>query len=146
LRNVVFSFGVVDDLGLNGDVLDSLVGPLDGLLDHNGLLDFSSDVLNLSLNSVVVGDGSLVGNSLVPDDLFVFDFLVFDGHLVDLLDLLVFNVFLLEGDVFDSAFDGDIGSSDSLTFSSVLGSDLTFPSDLTFSVVGLPTGGVLRDS
>ena len=126
--DVVVPLGVVDDLGLDGDVLDSLVGLLDGFLDHDGLLDFPLDVLHLGFNGVVVGDGPLIGDSLVSDDLFVFDFLVFDGHLVDLLNLFVFGVFLLEGDVFDSALDGDVVSN---------GSGSSFSSDGSFSVSSL---------
>ena len=126
--DVVVPLGVVDDLGLDGDVLDPLVGLLDGLLDHDGLLNFPLDVLHLGLNSVVIGDGPLIGHSLISDDLFVFDFLVFDGDLVDLLHLFVFGVFLLEGDVFDSALDGDVVSN---------GSGSSFSSDGSFSVSSL---------
>ena len=115
--DVVVPLGVVDDLGLNGDVLDSLVGLLDGFLDHDGLLDFPLDVLHLGFNGVVVGDGPLIGDSLVSDNLFVFNFLIFNGHLENLLNLLVFNVFLLEGDIFNSALDGDISSNGSGSFS-----------------------------
>ena len=159
LRNVVFSLGVVDDLSLDGDVLNSFVCPLDGLFDHDGFLDFSLDVLDLSLNSVVVGDSSFVRNSLVSDYFFVFNFFVFDGDLVDLFDLFVFNVFLFEGNVLDSALDRDVSSNGSFSLSVDLTlSDLTLSvdltlSNLTLSVVGLSlsticggSSGILRNT
>ena len=116
--DVVVPLGVVDDLGLDGDILDPLVGLLDGLLDHDGLLNFPLDVLHLGLNSVVIGDGPLIWHSLISDNLFVFNFLVFNGNLENLLHLFVFNIFLLEGDVFDSALNGDIVGNSSGSFSS----------------------------
>lgn len=113
-RDVVFPFRVVNDLGFNGDVLNSFVDSLNGLLNHYGFLNFPSDVFDLGLDGVVVSDCSLNRDPLVPDNFFVFDDFGLIRDLVDLLDLLVFNVFLLEGDVFDPAFDGDFGSDGSL--------------------------------
>ncbi len=109
--DVVVSLGVMNDLGLNWDILDSLIDALHWLLNHNGLLNFSSDVLNLSLNGIVVGDGSLNGHSHAADDFFVFNDFSLNGNLVDLLNLLVFNVFLLEGDVLNSALYWDLSSN-----------------------------------
>lgn len=113
-RDVVFSFRVVNDLSFNGDVLNSLVDPLNGFLNHDGFLNFSSDVLHLGLDGVVVSHSSLNGDPLISDDFFVFDNFSLIGNLIDLLNLFVFDVFLLEGDVFDSALHGDFRGDSSL--------------------------------
>ena len=105
--DVVISLGVVDDLSFNGNVLNSFIYFLDWLINHDGLFDFSSDVFDLGLNGIVVSDGSFDGNTFVSNDLFVFGHFNFKRNLVDLFDLLVFNVFLFEGNVFNSALDGD---------------------------------------
>ena len=108
-RDVVVSLRVVHDLSLNGNVLNSLINSLNRLLNHNGFLNLAPNVLHLGLNGVVVSDGPLNGHSFVSDDFLVFDDLGFNGHLVDLLHLLVLDVLLLEGNVFNPAFNGDIG-------------------------------------
>ena len=110
-RDVVVPLGVVNNLGFNGDVLDPLVGLLNGLLNHDSLLNFPLDVFHLSLNSIVICDGPFIGHSLISDNLLVFDFLIFNRDLINLLHLFVFNIFLLEGDVFNSALNGDISSN-----------------------------------
>ena len=118
----------MDNLGLDGDVLDPLVGLLNGLLNHDSLLNFPLDVFHLGLNGIVIGDGPFIGHSLISDDFFVFNFLVFNGDLINLLNLFVFGVFLLEGDVFDSTLNGDIVGN---------GSGSSFCSDGSFSVSSL---------
>ena len=138
-RDVVVPLRVVDDLGLNGDVLDPLVGLLDGLLNHDSLLNFPLDVLHLGLNGIVVGDGPLIGHSLVSDDFFVFNFLIFNGDLINLFNLFVFGVFLLEGDVFDSALNGDISGNGS-------GSSFSVSSFLVDNFSSVALDGVLGDA
>lgn len=110
-RDVVITLRVVNDLSLNGDILNSLIDTLDGFLNHHGLLDFSTDVLDLSLNGIVVSDGSLIGNSLIADNLLVLDDLSLNWDLVDLLDLLILNVLLLERNILDSALNWDLLSN-----------------------------------
>jgi len=110
-RDVVISLGIVNNLSFNGDVLNSFVDSLNWFLNHDSLFDLSSDVFNLSLNCIVVSDGSLYGHSFISNNFFVFDDLSLNRDLIDLLNLLVFNVFLLERNVLDSALNWDISGN-----------------------------------
>lgn len=110
-RDVVITLGVVNNLSFNGNILNSFVDSLNGLLNHHGFFDFSSDVLDLSFNGIVVSDGSLIGDSFVSDDLLVLNDLSLDWDLVNLFDLFILNVFLLEGNILDSALNWDLLSN-----------------------------------
>jgi len=65
----------------------------------------------LGFNGIVVSDGSLIGNSFISDNLLVLDDLSLNWNLVNLFDLLIFNVFLLEGNILDSALNWDLLSN-----------------------------------
>ena len=110
-RDVVITFWVVNNLSFNGDILNSFVDTLNWLLNHHGLLDFSTDVFDLSLNGIVISDSSLIGNSLVADNLLVLDDLSLNWDLIDLLDLLILDVFLLERNILDSTLNWNLLSN-----------------------------------
>jgi hypothetical protein len=65
----------------------------------------------LSLNGIVVGDGSFIGDTLITNDFLIFDDFSLNWNLVNLFDLLILNVFLLEGNIFDSALNWDLLSN-----------------------------------
>ena len=113
-RDVVVSLGVVDDLGLDGQVLNSFPDSLDWLVLDNGLLDFLWNVLDLGLDGVVVSDGSLNWNSFGSGDFLVLDDFSLVWNSLDSFDLVVLNVLLLEWNVFDSGFDWDLLGDDLL--------------------------------
>ena len=113
-RDVVVSFGVVDDLGLDWQVLNSLPDSLDWLVLDDGFFDFLWNVLDLGFDGIVVSDGSFDGDSFGSGDFFVFDDFSFEWDSFDSFDLVVLNVLLLEWNVFDSGFDWDLLSDDLL--------------------------------
>jgi len=110
--NVAFSLGVVNNLSLNGDVLDSLMNLLNSLFFHVGLLNFPSDVFNLSFHCIVISDSSGNSNSFISNNLIIFNDFTLNWDLIDLLDLLIFHIFLFKGNIFNSALHGDILSHD----------------------------------
>lgn len=113
--DVVVSFGVVDNLGFDGQVLDSLEDSFNGFVLDDGLFNFLGDVFDLSFDSVVVGDGSFDWDSLGSGNFLIFDDFSLVRNSLDSLDLVVFDVLLLEGDVFDSGFDWDLFSDNFLS-------------------------------
>ena len=106
-NNVFFSFGVVDDLSLNRQILNSFPDSFHWFIFHNGLFYFFGNVFHLSFDSVVIGDGSFHWDSLAMDYFFIFDDLAFVGYSVDTFYLVVLDVFFLEWDVFDPTFNWD---------------------------------------
>lgn len=114
-RSVVFSLWVMNDLSLDGDVLNSFVYFFDGFLHHDCFFDFSADIFDLGLDCIVVGDCSLHRDPLIPDDFFILNDFCFVGNLINLLHLFILNVFLFEGHVLNSAFHGNIRSHLSLS-------------------------------
>ena len=105
---MVVSLGVVDDLGFNGEILDSFPGSLNGLVLDDGLFDFLGDVLDLGFDGVVVGDGPFDRHSLGSLDFLVLHDFPLVGHLLDVLNLVVLDVLLFERNVLDPALDGDL--------------------------------------
>ena len=101
-------------MGFNWNILNSIINSFNCFLNHNGLFNCSFDIFNLSLDGIVVSDGSFDGNSLISYDFLVFGHLYFNWNLIDLFDLFIFNVFLFEWDVLDSALDWDFLSNSSL--------------------------------
>lgn len=100
--NVVVPFWVVDDLGLDWQVLNSFPNSLNWLVFNDGLLDFLWNVLDLSLDGIVVSDGSFDGDSLGSGDFLILDDFSFVWDSLNSLDLIVLNVLLLEWNIFDS--------------------------------------------
>ena len=109
--NIFFSFGVVNNLGFNWEILDSFPGLLNWLVFDDGLFDFLGDVFNLSFNSVVVGDGSLNWDSFVVNNFLILNDFPFKGNSLDPFNLVVLDVFLLERNVFDSTLNWDFFSN-----------------------------------
>lgn len=98
----------MNDLGFDGQILNTFPGSFDGLILDDGLFDFLGNVFDLGFDSVVVGDGPFDGDSLGVDDLFVFNNFSLEGDSLDSLNSIVFDVFLLEWDVLDSAFNWNL--------------------------------------
>ena len=105
--NIFFCFRVVDYLGLDWEILNSFPGSFNRFIFYDGLLDFFGDVLNLGFHCIVVGDGSLHWNSLVVDHFLILDNFSLVRDSFNSFHLVIFNVFFLEGDVFNSAFNWD---------------------------------------
>jgi hypothetical protein len=105
---VIFSLRIVNDLSLNWDVLNSFKGALNWLLIHDSLLDCALNVLDLSLNGIVVSNCSLIGNTFSPNDLIIFNHLSLKWNLNDSLNLFILSVGLFEGNIFNSALSGDV--------------------------------------
>jgi hypothetical protein len=101
----------VDNLCFNGDILNSFVNLLNWLFNHNGLFDFSSNVLNLSFYGIIISNGPFNGNSFVSNDFFIFNDFSLNWDLVNFLDLFILNIFLFEWNIFDSALNGDLFSN-----------------------------------
>ncbi len=139
--DIVIALRIVHNLGLNWDVLDSFVGSFDWFLNENSFLDFTSNVLDLSLNSIIVSDGLLNGDSLTSDDFLILNDLDLIGHLVDLFDLFVLNIFLLEGNVLNSALNWDFRGDSLLSCNYSASSDI-----LSSSGSNVLVGGVLAAS
>lgn len=114
MRNVVVSLWIVDNLGLNWEILDSFPNSFNWLVLNDGFFDFLWNVFNLSFNGIVVGDGSFNGDSFSVGNLLIFNNFSFIGNSFNSFDLVVFNVFLFEWNVFDSALDWDLFSNNFL--------------------------------
>jgi len=106
--DVIVSLRIVNNLGLNGDVLNSLINLLYRFINHNSFLNFSSNVLHLSFYCIIISDSSFNGNAFISNNFLILNHLSFNGHLIDFLDLLVLHILLLKGDVFNSALNGDL--------------------------------------
>lgn len=102
--HVVVPFGVVNDLGLDWQILHSFPSPLDWFIFDDSLLDFLWNVFDLSLNGIVVCDSPLNRDSFSPRDFLILYDLSFERDPFDPFDLIVFNVFLLEWNVLNSWF------------------------------------------
>lgn len=96
----------MDDLGLDGQVLNSLPNSLNGFVLDDGLLNLLGDVLNLCLHCIVICDSPLDGDSFGVDNFFILNNFLFIGNLFDSFDSVILDILLLEGDVLDPAFDG----------------------------------------
>lgn len=113
--DVVVTLWVVDDLGLDGEILHSLPHPLNWLVLHNGLLNLLGNILNLSFNGIVVSNSPFNGDSLSPCNLFILNNLSFIWNSLNPFNLIIFDVFFLEGDVLDTGLNGDFLSNDFLS-------------------------------
>jgi len=131
--NVVVSFWVVDDLGLNWEILDSFPDSFDWFVFDDCLFDFFWNVFDLSFNGIVIGDGSFDWDSFSSGDFFVFNDFSFVGNSLDSFDLIVFDVFLFEWNVFNSGFDWDLFGNDFLD--QILG--ISSDSRVSISCVGI---------
>jgi len=94
-------------LSLNWDILNSFIDLFNWLINHDGLFDFSLNILDLSLNSIIISDSSLNWDTFISNDLLVFGHLNLKWNLINLFNLFIFNVFLFEWNVLDSAFNWD---------------------------------------
>ena len=112
--NIIVPFWVVDDLGLNWQVLNSFPDSFDWLVFNDGFFDFFWNVLDLSFDGIIVSNGSFDGDSFGSGDFFVFNDFSFVWDSFNPFDLIVLNVLLLEWNVFDSGFDWDLLSDDLL--------------------------------
>ena len=107
---IVIVIGIVNNLGLNRNVLDPLIDAFNWLFDYHNVLDFFPDVLDLGLNGVVVGDSLLDRDSFSSDDLVIFYDLVLIGDSIDLFHLVILRVFSLEGNVLYTTLSVDLTS------------------------------------
>ena len=115
--NVFFSLWVVHNLGFNGQILNTLPSSLDGLIFNNSFFNFFRNILNLSFDSIVVGDSSFDGDSLGVDDFLVFDDFSFERNSLDSFNSIIFDVFSLERNVLDPALHWDFLSDNFLVSS-----------------------------
>ena len=115
--NVFFSLWVVNNLGFNGQILNTFPSSLDGLIFNNSFFNFFRNILNLSFDSIVVGDGSFDGDSLGVDDFLVFDDFSLERNSLDSFNSIIFDVFSLERNVLDPALHWDFLSDNFLVSS-----------------------------
>lgn len=101
--NVVISLRIMNNLGLNRNILNSFIYFLNRFINHDSLLNFSFNVLYLSFNCIIVSYSSLNRDTFVSDNFFILCHLNFNWHLINLFNLFIFNIFLFERDVLNSA-------------------------------------------
>jgi len=103
-RDVVISFRIVDNLSFNWKILNSFPNSFNWFVFNDCLFDFFWNILDLSLNCIIVSDSSFNWNSLGSGYFFVFNDLSFIWNSFNSFDLIIFNIFLFEWNVFDSGF------------------------------------------
>jgi hypothetical protein len=103
-----FGFRIVNNLGLNRKILNSLSDVLLRNILNNGLLDGVRNILYLIFNSIIVLDDSLNWDSLSSNDFLVLSDHSLNGNLLDSLNLFINNLSLLVRDILNSAFSGDL--------------------------------------
>lgn len=113
--DIVVSFRVMNDLSFDWQVLNSFPNSFNWLIFNDRLFDFFRNVLYLSLNSIVISDGSFNGNSLSSGHFLILDNLPFVRNPFDSFDLIVFDIFLFKGNVFDSGFNWNFFSDNFLS-------------------------------
>lgn len=121
--NIFFSFWVVNNLGLNWEILNSFPSSFNGFIFNNSLFNFFRNILNLSLNSIIISDSSFDWNSVSMNNFFIFyDFLFIRNSLYSFYSVIL-DVFLLERNILDSAFNWNFFSNSSSMSDVGVGSD-----------------------
>jgi hypothetical protein len=100
----------------------------------------------LSFNGVVVSDCAFNRDAFISDDFLIFNNFSFNRNLIDLLDLFIFHIFLFEGDIFNSAFNGDFLSYSFQGLSSLHLVTLADLSANVLSLVSIASGSVASSS
>ena len=94
----------MDNLSFDGQVLNAFPGSFNGLVFDDGFFDFLGNVFDLGFDSVVVSDGDFSRNLFDSDFFSVFSDSSSLWNSFDFGLILVFNDFLFERNVFNSAF------------------------------------------
>ena len=115
--NIFFSLWIVNNLSFDWKILNSLPSSFYWLIFNNGFLDLLWNVLDLSLNSIIISDGSLDWNSFVVDYLLILDNFSFKRNSFNSLDSVILNIFFLERNILYSAFNWYFFSNNSLSWS-----------------------------
>jgi hypothetical protein len=113
-RDVIISFWIVNNLSFNWKILNSFPNSFNWFVLNDSLFDFFRNILDLSLNCIIVSDGSLDWNSFSSGDFFVFNNLSFIWNSFDSFDLIVLNIFLFEWNILNSWFNRDFFSNNFL--------------------------------
>lgn len=103
----------MDNLSFNREILHSFPHPFNRFIFNNSLFYFFGDILNLSFYCIVISDGPLNWDSLINDNFIIFNNLSFIWNSLDSFNSVIFNVFLLERNVFNTGFHRDLFSNSS---------------------------------
>ena len=105
--NILFSFWVVNDLSLNGEILNSFPDFFNWFVFNNSFFNFFGNIFNLSFYSIVISDSSFNGDSFIVNNFIIFNNFPFKGNSFNPFNFVIFNVFLFERNVLNSAFNGN---------------------------------------